>query len=139
MINFDNLLNNLLPNELKIAFDEIKRVPEGIKVNELKLFGLLNKEIMQMNQDKRLKEKFYIEVTNEVGEEGKKLYSNEKLREIEADKRFLSSEQHLIWASAVEDTQKEINMLKVEIDYLKREFKAIEFVIEINKSRVKFT
>lgn len=127
MKDFDSLLNRV--------FD----IPEEIKEKELKKYGFVSKENSLINQDKKLKEKFYIEVCNEVGSEGKKLYTNDKMREIEADNRFLSSDSHKLFSEAIDKAQMEIFTLNVDIECLKREFKAIEMSIEINKSRVRFT
>ena len=118
-----------------IAHTEIKqriiKIPVELKEEEKKLLDI-NRELDRINQEKkRWTRKISIQVFNDVTPDGKKIYTNETLRENETDARLglLPDYQQLI---EEESRQSQLaKLIKIDIDFLEREFKSKQFLIKL--------
>ena len=118
-----------------IAHTEIKQrivnLPVELKKEEIKLLEI-DKKLDRINQKKkRWTRKISSQVFNDVTTDGKKIYTNETMRENETEARLslLSDYQQLI---EEESRQSQLSKLsKIEIDYLEREFKSKQLLIKL--------
>lgn len=109
---------------------KINEIPLLIKSEEEKLLGIEQNLLLVRQLKREIEMRVSYEVSIALDEVGKKLYPNESARESASHDRLSGMpeyRQHLE-DERVNDAKKVVTL--IEIDYQKREFKAIEYLLK---------
>lgn len=129
--------SKIKPNEYEVMAQEILEIPYSIQATERKLIALSRKKDRINKQIDELKSKEYSMILYEVDADQKKRFSNDKMREIELHNRIKDNKEYVILVKEETGVIEHIQETKLEIDFLKRQFKSIQIVIEIAKVQYK--
>jgi hypothetical protein len=128
-------------SNLKAIKAEICRIPLQIKEEELKIFGLQKALETIAVEKKRIETTTFDKVCNETitieGKDGekteKKSFTNEKAREAETWQRLQKDSEYVEYLDKERNTAKLLVQSKAQFDFLKRQLKVKEMLIEIIK------
>lgn len=115
--------------------EEMLVTPDSLKLAESKLLAVtLKLEDLQKQLD--YWELFTARlIAEEVNSEGKKIYSNESVREAELLKRKTESKEYNFIKEEYDKKRFEKEELKIEVVYLDRRFKALRQIAELIAAR----
>ena len=113
----------------KIIIDEVEQRKE------------LEKEIQQIkfslddiaHEKKRIEDKIFFEVSSEKDENGKAVFSNDTLRKSETSNRVSRNPEYAELLVKEYQMKKKLSDNEIELDYLRRRFKSVEYIIELMK------
>lgn len=123
--------------ELNKLMKKAMEIPEKMKELEEKLFVLNKKKDYIDKRKQEIKDRLYFNIYNETDDEGKKKYTNEKMRELEVSNRLLTHEEYNQLSQEEKEVIDETQKAKIELATLRREANAIDRVVELMKIKYK--
>jgi predicted RNase H-like nuclease (RuvC/YqgF family) len=108
----DNL--ELLPEQIKGQEEQL--LADSLKVDEL----ILKQKTIETAKLKA--------ITNDIGTDGKKTFSNELSRKIELERRLEQDKEYQAVISEFKELKSSIDHLKIAVEFLKRRFRAMESI-----------
>ena len=116
---------------------DILKIPDELKQFESKLIALVSKKIELEKQIKGIESVIYIEVNSEKNADGKAVFTNEKSRDIEVQRRLSNNFESNDNALLIKGVDFSIQETKTEIDFLSRKLKVYSMMFEALKIKYK--
>jgi len=124
------------PNDYEMLAQDIIEIPYTIKAYEKKMMALTRKNDGIEIRKIEIRSAIYVNVSQEKSE-GKNIYSNDKTREAETNRRAAEHMEHKALNEDQENNIKELNDLKNETDFLKRKARSIEILVNLYKIQLR--
>lgn len=120
-----------------MEMNEIKNIIENNaterKLYEKRLYETMSSLDILKTEKRKLENSVLLDITQEKNEDGKPIYTNEKMRESEQNKRLAHNTAYIEILTKETELNKEISDLKIEIDFLRRKFKSVELYLDYLK------
>jgi len=115
-------------NKSEDTLYNLRVLPKDIMVKEFELLESV-RGVEELNLLLKLEEiRIYSEVENEVGLDGKKVYSNKEKRDFETRNRLDKLPSIVVVKEKIVDDKKSLDVGRVELDFMKRVFRASEVI-----------
>jgi len=119
---------NYKNNKSEDTLYNLRVLPKDIMVKEFELLESV-RGVEELNLLLKLEEiRIYSEVENEVGLDGKKVYSNKEKRDFETRNRLDKLPSIVVVKEKIVDDKKSLDVGRVELDFMKRVFRASEVI-----------
>jgi len=119
---------NYKNNKSEDTLYNLRVLPKDIMVKEFELLESV-RGVEELNLLLKLEEiRIYSEVENEVGLDGKKVYSNKEKRDFETRNRLDKLPSIVVVKEKIVDDKKCLDVGRVELDFMKRVFRASEVI-----------
>ena len=111
--------------EIKVnLIEDLQKLPEAIDGKARSIYADKEKSNVMQNSLKKIEILTWKEITEEVNEDGKPVFSNKMKRDVELERRLEANEEYQALSTSIENLQVTLSNMQLDLSFLEKRFSA---------------